>query len=571
MSLNRREFLALTAGSAVVGANTVSCLQNDSSKPILNADVCIYTGNASGIMAAVAAAQRGRSVIIVEQSRWLGGMCGGGIDEIDWGRPTAVGGSSRVLLGRPGKGISDHSEERFGNKDYRDRFKEIVKKHEVKVIYEHRLGNVHKTENRIQSIDLDYAPPGKTGIPLAKPLKANAITINSKIFIDCSYEGDLMVMTGVSYTYGRESTEQYGESLAGVRPILLEYDINPYLKPGVPESGLLPLLQDIEIGPLGSADKLTMGYCFRYEWKFEGERHPLTPTDSFDPNMFEMFRRGFDKGINMTTDRCMKYILDNYSTWGGTGKYGPFNNNAKRCLLTHTVYGSNMDYPDGDWEPKSRIWQFHQDYVRNLAHFLRTDPSVPQDMKETAVNAGLSVGDFEETEGWPHHLYVREARRMVSSYVVTQDDMVRKKDPYDSVGLASYGLDDFPFATIANNGKIALSGGELSIVYIGDGLRNTSEEGDLFISPGAGMYKIPYRSITPFENECSNLIVPVCCSASHIVMTSLRMEPVWMILGESAGVAAHLAIEEGGVVQEVNNSRLRNRLLELDQILDIPT
>ncbi len=286
--------------------------------------------------------------------------------------------------------------------------------------------------------------------------------------------------------------------------------------------------------------------------------------------MFEMFRRGFQNGVNMTKDRCIKYVLNNYSTWGDSGDYGPFNNNAKRCFLTHTVFGSNMDYPDGNWETKARIWQFHQDYIRNLTEFLRTDLSVPPGMKTIAQKAGLSVGDFEETEGWPHHLYVREARRMVSSYVVTQDDMERKLNPEDSVGLAFYGLDDFPFATVTYNGKIALSGGELSIVYIGDGLRNTGDEGELFEAPGAGMYKIPYRSITPFEKECSNLFVPVCCSASHIVMTSLRMEPVWMILGESAGVAAHMSIEEGLGVQEVDYERLRQRLLGLGQILDVP-
>ncbi len=265
MSLNRREFLALTAGGSLMGTTAINCQNKDESKPILTADICVYSGNASGIMAAVTAAREGRSVIVVEHSRWPGGLCGGGIDEIDWGRPTAVGGSSRKLLGRPGDGISDHSEERFGNKDYRDRFQEIVKKYEVKVIFEHRLSRVQKNGNRINSIDLDYAPPGKTGIPIAKPLKSNVITINAKMFIDCSYEGDLMAIAGVSYTYGRESTEQYGKSLAGVRPILLEYDIDPYVKPGDSSSGLLPLLQDIELGQLGSADKLTMGYCFRYE------------------------------------------------------------------------------------------------------------------------------------------------------------------------------------------------------------------------------------------------------------------------------------------------------------------
>jgi hypothetical protein len=194
--------------------------------------------------------------------------------------------------------------------------------------------------------------------------------------------------------------------------------------------------------------------------------------------------------------------------------------------------------------------------MRGMTHFLRTDPSAPEKLKTRAAAIGFSPGQFDDTAGWPHQLYVREARRMISSYVVTQKDMEGTTDPSDSVGLASYGVDDWPYAMHPLDGKVALQGGEFSMLYLDEKHR--------------GIYKIPYRSITPHERECRNLFVPVCCSASHIAMTSIRMEPVWMALAEASGIAAALAIKSDVAVQRVDYPALKSKLLAAGAKLERP-
>ena len=238
-------------------------------------------------------------------------------------------------------------------------------------------------------------------------------------------------------------------------------------------------------------------------------------------------------------------------------KRAPFVGGAQlnRNLMASTVHGCNDDYPNGDWATRSRIWKFHQEFLSKSIHFAKTDPSVPESMKHNASRISFKKGVFDETGGWPNQFYVRQARRMVSSYVVTQKDLEGKTDPPHTVGLAAYGVDDWPYAVVVEDGKIAVQGGEFSIVYLDDGKYN-------------GSYKIPYEAIVPRKGECDNLLVPVCVSASHIAFTSLRMEPVWMILGESAGVAAAMAVDAEIPVQDVPYKQLRQKLDDLDQILD---
>ena len=531
----------MAIGGAALAGTAFGALASE--RPTDVADVCVYGGTASGVMAAVAAAREGCRVVIVEPSRWLGGMTGGGLSHIDWGRSEAVGGTARRILGN---GRTDPQ--------YRQAFKDLVKQYSVTVIYEHRLAAVSRQGETIRSIELDYAPPDRFGCPIPKAKTAGALTVSAGVFIDCSYEGDLMAKAGVSCTFGRESTETYGESLAGVRPNLAVYDIDPYNKPGDPGSGLIPLLQDRRMEPLGSADQLTMGYGFRWKFSFDGKGLPIEPPEDYDPRTFELYRRGFQSRVAMDKGRRMRKLSE-YEPEGGN-MYQPGAGNLSRCLWAATVFGCNAEYPDGDRPTRSRIWKFHQDFLRGITHFLRTDPAAPAAMKSQALTVGFQPGIFDETGGWPHQLYVREARRMKSSYVLTQKDLEGSTDPDESVGLASYGVDDWPYATFPLDGKVALNGGEFSILYLDDAHK--------------GIYKIPYRAIVPLRKECENLLVPVCCSASHIAQTSIRMEPVWMILGESAGIAAAMALRSHTPVQQVDYGRLRSRLLEVGQVLERP-
>ena len=546
------------------------------------ADVCVYGGTASGVMAALAAEREGAKVILIEPSRWLGGMTGGGINHLDWGKGNTVGGSTYKILM---EGVQEREQKHhggnailgIGNKEYRERFKKVVEDRGITVIYDHRLGKVQVGDATInaptrqqpismgedivpkgkapsiRSITLDYAPFDKTGCPIPEPKKRNAITVSAKVFIDCSYEGDVLAMSGASYTWGREAREHYDESLAGVRPSLWVHDIDPYVEPGNPESGLLPFVQDRKIGALGSADDLTMGYCFRYEFDMSGKGIPIPEPTNYDPAEFEVYRRAIRDGVDIFSSRKMLTTLGKVTT----NKRGPFVGGAQlnRNLMASTVHGCNDEYPNGDWATRSRIWKFHQEFLSKSIHFAKTDPSVPESMKRNASRISFKKGVFDETGGWPHQLYIRQARRMVSSYVVTQKDLEGRTDPPHTVGLAAYGVDDFPYTAVAQDGKIAVQGGEFSIVYLDQGKYN-------------GSYKIPYEAIVPRKGECDNLIVPVCVSASHIAFTSLRMEPVWMVLGESAGVAAAMAVDAEISVQDVPYKDLRKKLDALDQTLD---
>jgi hypothetical protein len=536
---NRRDFIRT---GSLVSLGALLPLRGAEPRTLI-ADVCVYAGNAAGIAAAVAAAREGCRVLVVEPSRWLGGMTGSGLVHIDWGRSEAAGGSAKKILK---DGLTDPQ--------YRRMFADLAKQHGVEILYEHRVASVAKTGATITSLVLDYAPPDRFGCPIAQPKTASAVTVNARMFIDCSYEGDLMAKSGVTYTFGRESRDHYGENLAGVRPPLAVYDIDPYVKPGDPRSGLLPLLQDYTPGPIGSADKLTMGYGFRWKFTLEKNQIPIEPPADYDPFTFEIYRRAFTKKLNLNGRRMRK--LGEYEVATG-GIHYPGAGNLSRSLIAPTVFGCNAAYPDGDWPERARIWKFHQDFLRGITHFLRTDPSAPEKLKTRALIAGFDPGQFDDTAGWPHQLYVREARRMVSSYVVTQKDMEGKTDPSDSVGLASYGVDDWPYAMHPIDGKIALQGGEYSMLYLEETHR--------------GIYKIPYRAITPTARECRNLFVPVCCSASHIAMTSIRMEPVWMTLGEASGVAAAMALRGYLPAQHVDTATLRSKLRDLGVKVERPT
>ena len=573
----RHHFALTIVLFALLGSH--ACIAAD--VPCRDVDVCVYGGTASGVMAALAAGQEGANVILVEPSRWLGGMTGGGINHLDWGKGNTVGGSTYKILMEGAKeqprAHGGHAVQGIGNRAYRERFKKAVEDRGITVIYNHRVGKVQvgdrtidsptrkdpiamnesitksKKANVIQSITLDYAPVDETGCPIPEPEKRNAITISAKVFIDCSYEGDVLGMSGVSYTWGRESREHYDESLAGVRPSLWVHDIDPYIESGNPESGLVPFVQDRKIGALGIADSLSMGYCFRHEFDMSGKGVPIPAPTNYDPAEFEVYRRAIRGGVDIFSNRHMRTTLNTFTVH----KKAPFVGGAQsnRNLMGSTVYGCNESYPNGDWETRSKIWKFHQEFLVNSIHFAKTDPSAPKIMKQRAMKTSFRKGVFDETGGWPNQLYVRQARRMVSSYVVTQKDLEGKTDPPHTVGLAAYGVDDWPYAVVVEDGKVALQGGAFSIVYLDNGKYN-------------GSYKIPYEAIVPRKGECDNLIVPVCVSASHIAFTSLRMEPVWMVLGESAGVAAAMAVEADISVQDVPYDTLRQKLDALEQKLE---
>lgn len=488
------------------------------------ADICIYGGTASGIMAAVAAAEENNAVIIVEPSRWLGGMIGGGIGILlDCEYPDEIGGLTKMVMGIDKKlGGDDRGLDRplgsdpVGGRQYelRNYFVRLVNQNNIKVIYEHRLGIVEKEGNHITNIVLDYAPPEKDGCPAVIATKKNALQVKAKVFIDASYEGDLMARAGVSYVIGRESKDKYDESLAGQRNLQI-FEISPYVDPADPASGLLPMIDPAPY-KAGAASRHIIAYNFRFEFRSEGQGTPIGEPCRLDSGKYELVIRALKKDPDLIS-------------W-------PQYNYARHKLISSGIPGRQSDYPDADWAERAQIWREWIDHVKIMN-------------KLTGSKQTLIKGQYPETNDFPHQLYIRMARRMVGEYIMTQYDLMLQTEIDNPVGLGYYRVDIYPCRLLAtSDGKVA-------------------SEGEAFTLVSPGPYQIPYGAITPEKDECGNLLVPVCISASHVALSSIRMEPTYMVMGESAGRAAVLALQENKDVQDIDKNKYRQALLTAGQIL----
>ena len=475
-------------------------------------EICVYGGTSSGLVAAIAIAKTGHKVLVIEPSRWLGGMTGGGIRvRRDCAYPHAIGGlTQQMIVEDINLGVDDpHS----GQRQLRDVWLRLVKEHRIEVLYEHRLKSVYKNGTRILQIQLEKAPPQKDGCPIGQASSDEYINLSAQVFIDASYEGDLMAYSGVRYTVGRESVRQYGECLAGVRPIEKRYTLeaDPFVKRGDPTSGLLPLISPEPVGNVGDASKYMLAYNFR----LNGKGAPIQEPEPFEPERYELLNRMKFKKIGWPSD-----------------------NFDRATLVSGGLLGPHADYPEADYATRARIWRDSIEHVKYLS-------------KLTGKPTLLNTEDYPDTDGFPHQLYIRMGRRMISTYVMTQSDVQCLTHVDDSVGLAFYSVDIYPCRLVA----------------LADG-KHIATEGEVFAHISPTPYRIPYRSIVPKREECENLIVPVCMSASHVAMASIRMEPTYMVMGESAGIAAVKAIEQHSAVQSIDAKDYRKALLAAGQILD---
>ena len=514
-------------------------------------DLCVYGGTSAGVIASVAAKKEGKSVLLVEPGRHLGGMSSGGLGWTDFGNKAVIGGMSLDFYRRVGRhyGKNDVAwtfEPHVAEKVYRD----LIAENKVEVLFEHRITKADKQGARITAVTLEHAPPQPSGAPSPKALPDSApVIVDAKAFIDSSYEGDLLARAGVSYTVGRESVDTYGEPLNGVRAETPKHQflgpVDPYVIPGDPSSGLLPLIQHGDGGTPGTGDHRVQAYNFRLCLTQEKSNQiPIGPPPNYDPKRYELLARHVQSlertgKLDKLSGRVPLLKIDMV-----TPKKTDINNNG--AVSTDHI-GANYDYPDADYARRGEIWNDHLHYIQGLLYFLATDDRVPQHIRDEMKSWGLCRDEFQDTGGWPHQMYVREARRMVGPYVITQADCEHKKVAEDSVGMGAYNMDSHNCQRIVRNGVA----------------RN---EGDVQVPPAAP-YPVSYRALTPKKNECQNLLVPVCFSSSHIAYGSARMEPVFMVLGESAAYAACMAMDEGKAVQDVEYAKLRKKLLEAKQVL----
>lgn len=510
-------------------------------------DVCIYGATPAGIVAAVAAQQEGCSVLIVEPGRWVGGILGAGI------KPRQDCPEKRAVGGLTAKNVFA-----IGNRPdvIRQNFAAWLAQEKIPVLFEHRAQRAEKSGATIVKLVLERAPPDAHGVPAPSAAKKDAAVVHAKVFIDASYEGDVLALAGVQYAVGREAASAYDEKLAGVGPPTNWTPIDPYVVPGDPASGLIPFVDADHGLPRGAGDEYTQAYNFRYYVTSDpAKRVPFAKPENYDAKNFEVVRRYVEflvRDCGGDDAKLMKRLREVFPGWMNGGEY----NYKREALVTIAPLGVSRHYQDGGWDAKSRVWRLHKEYLAGLHHFLSTDPSVPEAFRKETAALGRDQTMHADTDGWPNQLYVRISRRMKGPYVLTLADVWNQTQVADGVGLALYGVDSYPVRRYA----VAV-----------DGKMGVATEGNMFIGGNRGTgrpYPIPYRSIVPQRDECANLIVPVCFSATYIAYASARMEPVFCVLGESAGVAAAQAIRATVPVQDLDVTKLRARLLERGQILD---
>jgi len=504
-------------------ALTIVCdAQNNNAKTV---DVCVYGGTSAGVIAAYTAKKMGKSVILVEPGNRLGGLTSGGLGQTDIGNKYAVMGIALDFYRRIGKHYGKLEQWTFEPHVAKQIFEDYIKYSGVKVMYQHRLVSVETDNGFIKEITVENS---------INPRKSSYSAIKAKMYIDCSYEGDLMAKSGVSYTVGRESNSTYNETYNGVQlrdKHQFPDDIDPYKTAGVPESGLLWGVTGGKLEPNGTGDKKVQSYNIRVCLTNNPKnRIQITKPDNYNPDRYILLLRLLEK-------RPVTSISGFMTVSKMPANKTDINNNG---AFSTDMIGMSYEYPEADYNKRKEIKKAHDDYTKGFFYFAGHDPRMPANLRKDMLQWGYPKDEYLQNNHWTPQMYVREARRMIGEYVMTQANCEGREVATDGVGLAAYTMDSHNCQRIVVNGMV-------------------KNEGDVQIG-GFDPYPISYRSLIPKASECKNLLVPVCLSASHIAYGSIRMEPVFMVLGQSAAAAASQAIDKGISVQEVNTGELKHEL-----------
>ncbi len=491
----------------------------------VDVDVVIYCANAAGIIAALQLRQAGHSVAIAEPSGWIGGMTAGGLGATDIGNKEAIGGLARQFYRDLGAHYGVPEAWTFEPSAARKVLEGYLAGAEIPVFFHQQLRSVRKEGNRITELTME-----------------DGAVYRARYFIDTSYEGDLMAAAKVSYTVGREGNARYGETFNGIQFGHPNHNfrrfVDPYRVAGDARSGLCHGVQPGLPGVQGAGDASVQAYNFRLCLTNRDDlRTPFPCPPGYDPEEYELLRRYLAAGV--WDALWLNKEMPNRKS--DTNNHGGFSTD---------FIGGNHDWPDATPARREEIFQAHVRYQKGLLYFLANDPGVPAAIREEVNQWGLAGDEFTETGGWPHALYIREGRRMLSEVVMTEHHVLGRDEVEDGVGLGAYQMDSHNCRRIVYGGRVC-------------------NEGNVEVS-GFAPYPVSYRAIHPRESECANLLVPWCLSASHIAFGSIRMEPVGMVLAQSAAVAIGLALGDERPVQRVEYAALRRELERAGQILDAP-
>ena len=519
-------------------------------------DIVIYGGTSGGITAAIQAAREGRTAVLIEPTQFLGGLTTGGLGATDIGNKKAIGGISREFYTTVAKYYADDAkwihqtrEAYFSKRPHGNAADEgtmwTFEPHVATAVYDQMLKAAGDKVTVVYGERLDLKKGVvKDGTRIVKIVMESGREFTGKVFIDATYEGDLMAKAGVSYHVGREANATYGETINGIqvggaKSHQFKVEVDPYVKKGDPASGLLPGIEKEIPGPDGAGDRKVQAYNFRMcTTDVPENRREWEKPANYDERWYELALRNVEAG-------------EDRNSWAPTPMPNRKTDTNNNFAISTDFIGQNWDYAEADYATRAKIWQAHEDWQKGLMWTYAYHPRVPEKMRLAFQKLGLAKDEFLDHGNWPRQLYVREARRMIADYVMSEKNCRRVEVVEDSVGMGAYNMDSHHIQRFVTKAGF---------------VRN---EGDVQI--GTKPYPVSYRSLRPKASECTNLLVPVCMSASHIAYGSIRMEPVFMVLGQSAATAAGLAIEGGTSVQAIDYGALKERLLANGQMLDFVT
>lgn len=491
----------------------------------IQADICFYGGTSAGVIGAYTAQKLGKKAILIEPGRHLGGMSSGGLGYTDIGNKYAITGLARDFYRRIGRHYGKFEQWTFEPHVAEAVFQQYVQRGGFQVVYEYRLKEVKKNNGRITELVLE-----STSSPVKKDL-----VVHAAMFVDCGYEGDLMAKAGVSYAVGREDNKDYQETINGVQLMdghQLPDGIDPYVIPGDSKSGLVWGISPGKLAPDGTGDRSVQAYNYRICLSTDPKNQvTITRPAGYDSTHYELLLRLFAVWPNRRklNDYFIISRMPNNKT--------DINN---RNGFSTDMIGMNFGYPDGSYAERARIVTNHEQYAKGLLYFFGHDPRVPQALRDEMLTYGYPKDEYTDNGNWSPQLYVREARRLVGAYVMRQANCEGREVVPDGVGMAAYTMDSHNCQRLVVNGQV-------------------KNEGNVEVG-GFGPYPIGYRALIPRATECTNLLVPVCLSATHIAYGSIRMEPVFMVLAQSSAVAAVQAIQAKNGVQQVDVAKVQAAL-----------
>lgn len=511
-------------------------------------DVVVYGANPAGIMAAIAAARAGGLAVVIEPSAHVGGMVSGGLSSTDTGNPATIGGIAREFFTRADAKYNDPKKTATPFEFWKSEphiaemtFREMIAEAGVNVVMKQSLQAVAVENHRITALTTQ-----------------DGMTYRGNMFVDATYEGDLMAHAGVKYTVGREGRDEYGESLAGFLPAPLRPRDAAYMAaPGTAYTHGTPcqlpardasgkLFWGVTDKPWpapGTGDKRVQSYNFRVViTRDKDNRVPFPKPKNYNPAHYDLLVELIRHYPGIRFARIV------YVGWIPGGKSEV---NASGLIVSTDYWGGSDDYPEGDGATRARIYQDHADYVQGLLWFLGNDERVPPELRKETQEWGLCRDEFADNGHWPYALYVREARRMIGRYVMRQQDCQEDLTKPDAVAMGSFILDSHAYQRLVTPEGYVTDEGNFDVKSM--------------------PYQIPYRSITPQKEQCVNLLVPVCLSATHVAYGSIRMEPVYMSLGHVSGLAAMAAIRADAAVQDIDVKALQVKLLDAKQVLSLPS